>query len=504
MTNRQSTARGGYTVPPGWTPRLILSTIFLAMVLEALALGAGMVSLGLPSILREFPTDQGGWLLTAYLLAGAVAAPLLGKFADLYGKRRILLLALLVSATGAVICAVAPTFEILIAGRALQGVILTSLSLTYSLIRDVYPPKPAAMAASITVTGMGAFAVVMPLLVGILIDAVGFRGLFWFDATWTLALCGAVWLTTPESPLRRVSTPDLLGGALLAGGIGSMLTYVSMGNTWGWTSSTGLLLAVVGALLLAGFVVRVTRVPDPIVNLKLFTQKPLLFVTLTGAVGYGLMATTSIILPFMSITPKAAGQTYGLGLTTTHYALIESPKALVTVAAGLVIGIAVARGRHPRGFMIAGLAAWIVGQSLLAFRNDTVLDIVTVAVIFGLGVGFVNASLPNLVIRATPAGDQGSTAGAVQLCQTATGALMPVLLFAVLAPHAMRLEGGGVIYAESGFRTWLLIAAGLAAVTLVVATTVLWDRSRTRFDVASTPTNVTTTRQIDSISTVES
>lgn len=461
----------------GWTSRLVLSTIFLAMVLEALAVGVGMIAIGLPNILREFPTDQGGWLLTSYLLSGAVAAPLLGKSADLYGKRRILLIALLVSSVGAIICALAPSFGFMIFGRALQGVILASLSLTYSLIRDVYPPRPAAMAASITVTGMGAFAVVMPVLIGFLITTVGFRGMFWFDAIWTIALCVAIRVTTPESSLRRTARPDVLGGALLASGICALLTYVSMGNKWGWASPLGLLLVGAGAALLAGLAARTTRAKDPIVNLTLFTRKSLLFVTLTGAMGYGLMATTSTVLPLLSITPRQAGQTYGLGLTTIEYAIVETPKALVTVVAGLIIGMAVARGRHPRMFMVIGMTAWPIGLALLAFRNDTLFDVMVVAVVFGLGVGMVNAALPNLVIRATPAGDQGSTAGAVQLCQTGCGALMPVLMFAVLAPHARLMPGGGIVYAETGFRNWLLLGGGLAAATLAVATTLLWDRS---------------------------
>ena len=90
-------AEGGSAAGHGWTPKLVLSTLFMALVLEALGLGATMISIGLPSILKTFPTTQVGWLTTAYFLTGAVCAPLAGKAADLFGKRRVLLTIMLVS-----------------------------------------------------------------------------------------------------------------------------------------------------------------------------------------------------------------------------------------------------------------------------------------------------------------------------------------------------------------------------------------------------------------------
>ena len=459
----------------GWNSRLVLTTLFLAMVLEALALGSSMVTIGLPSILAEFPTDQGGWLLTTYYLAGAVAAPVLGKFSDIYGKRTVLLVTLVVSCVGAVICALSVSFTMLIAGRALQGVILAAISLSYSLIRDTYPPKPAAIAASVVVTGMGAFSIVAPSLIGWLVDNWGFRGMFWFDTVWMAALAVAILLVVEESPLRRAASPDLLGALYLAAGVVPLLVWVSMSRTWGWTSVNGLALAALGVVSLFLFYCRTSRSSDPIINLGLFRRRQLQFVTLTGATGYAFAGIAGTILPLMATAP-AGTNGYGLGLTTSQYSYIATPFALCGVVAGVVLGTLVAKGRHPQTFMALSMTFWPIGLVLLAFRNDTLFDLVTAALILGTGVGLANGSVPNLVIRATPPDDQGSTSGTVQLCQTGFGAVVPVLMFAVLARYAT-VTPTGVQYSEEGFRTWLLVSAVFAIVVLVVARTILWDRS---------------------------
>ena len=467
---------GGPAAGQGWTPKLVLSTLFMALVLEALGLGATMISIGLPSILKTFPTTQVGWLTTAYFLTGAVSAPLAGKAADLFGKRRVLLTIMLVSGIGAVLCAVAPTFGVMVAGRALQGPILATLSLIPSLIRDVYPRRTVMFASSIAIGGMGLFSVATPLLVGWLIDAVGFRGMFWFDAGCTFALCLAIRLSTSESPLRRRTRVDILGGILLALGVGGVLLYVSMGRSWGWTSASELLLLIGGLVVLALALLHTRRTSEPIINLSLFRRKPLLLVACGAAVAYGVQITVAQILPLFAMTPRAAAGTYGLGYSTFGYASIAIPQAVATVLCGLMLGIMITRGRHPQLFLMLGLAVSPVATVLLAYLNTTYLALAFGAVVFGISSGLVNSSVPSLVMRATPAGDQGSTAGAAQLCQTGFSSITPVIMFAIFAPYAKVFPGGGVVYGMQGFRIWLWVATAMAIVMLVVAATVLRER----------------------------
>ena len=114
---------------PSWTPRLILSLFGIVLVVELLSLSYQMTSVSLPLIAGHFHTTQAAWLLTAFLLVGAVTAPLLGKLADIYGKRKLLLTTIALTAAGSLLSAVAPSYGLLIAGRALQGFLMPCMFL---------------------------------------------------------------------------------------------------------------------------------------------------------------------------------------------------------------------------------------------------------------------------------------------------------------------------------------------------------------------------------------
>lgn len=456
----------------GWTVRRSLSLVFLVMTVEALSLGYTMTALGMPSIIHYFHTTQGGWLLTAFLLAGTVAAAMLGKLADLYGKRRILILTLVISGIGAVVCAIAPTLGIMIVGRALQGVVVACMPLSYSLIRDVFPRRLTPFAASVSATGVGVIAVVAPLLVGWLLLAFGFRGMFWFDALWTFAICPAILLTTPESALRRRSRVDVVGGLLLGGGVSALLLVVSMGQSWGWTSASTLLFGAAGVVLLISYFMQATRVREPLVNLRLFRRKPLILAIVVAAIS-SVGAVTNSVLPLLALTPRSLGGGYGLGMTTLQYAWIATPNGIASALAGMAVGLVMSRFSGTRMVIVVGMGMWVAGTIYLAFRNGTFADLEIGAIIVGAANGMTFAVVPNLVIAATPAGDQGSTSSAVMICQSGFGSTLPVILFAILATQAVRLPGNGILYRLAGFQYGLFLVAGIALVGILLTTTVL-------------------------------
>ena len=134
---------------------------------------------------------------------------------QLYGKRKVLLFAVAGAAVGSFISAIAPSYAILILGRSLTGLLVPCLFLSYSLIRDVFPPKTVALAVSIATSGMGLIAIPAPFLTGWLIDNHGFRSIFWFFVVGLVLLGGMIFASTAESTvrLRSFAGPDRRGTA---------------------------------------------------------------------------------------------------------------------------------------------------------------------------------------------------------------------------------------------------------------------------------------------------
>jgi MFS family permease len=462
--------------PRGWTPRLALSVFCMAMVMEIVSLSYAKVSTALPEITGHFSTTQGGWLLTSSLLFGAVASPLIGRLADLFGKRRMLLAALGIAWIGSVLAATAPNYGTLIAGRLLQGGLIPCVFLTYSLIRDVYPPRTVPLAVSICTGGLGFAAVATPFLNGWLLDTWGWRAIFVFDLLWITVMALAIPASTPETPLRSRARVDLLGAVLLGGGAAAVLVAVSFGNRWGWLSARTLLLAALGVLLIAAWWASAQRIREPLIDLSVISRRPIVAAAVLSGIVYGATVLTSTIKPIMSLVPREAGLGYGLGLTATEYAAIASPNAAMVVVGGLIVGVTVRRV-GPRVLMAAGLLLLAAGALMYAYWNATVAQMVAGAVVSGLGAGLGYAAVPNMVIASTPAEEQGAVSSVVQILQTGFSSVMPVVLFAILADNVAMVVSGSTLYTLDGFRYGLFLLAGLAVLGVVLLATVFRQRA---------------------------
>ncbi len=456
----------------GWTPKLVVSLLSIVFLIEAVTLAYTTATTALPYVGAHFMTTQGGWLLTTYSLAGAISAPIFGKLADRYGKRRILLTVMVISIVGSIISATAPTFGILLVGRTLEGVLVGALWLSYSLIRDVYPARIVPFAASVCVTGAGALAAVMPTAIGALIDTWGFRSVFWLSAIWVAVMFVLIAVTTAETDVRARSRIDVLGSFLIAVAIGGLLTGISMGNQWGWTAPLTLILIVGGIGVGMVYVKTALSRPDPILNVRMFKRRGIVIAATLAAVAYGVQPAALTLTSMVGLTPSEMGGGFGLGLSATELAQITTPNAIAAVIAGLITGLAVKRV-GPWNTARLGMLFLGVGTLYQAIRHETLTEMVLGAVVIGFGSGFCAASVPNLVIAASPTKDQASFSAGVQVVMSTVGGATPVLVFVVLGRSAFVGPGGIPVYTNSALTASYLGAAALAFAGVVLLTTVL-------------------------------
>src|SRR3954454_6088860 len=236
--------------PPQQRPTSVLLTLIAACV--AFSLSQTLVMPALPALAEEFETSPTAvsWLLTGFLLSASIATPIAGKLGDLFGKGRVLTAIMLIFAAGAVINALAPTIEVVIAGRVLQGAAGGVFPLAFGIVRDTFPPAqvPGGLAIVSAVFGIGG-GIGLPLS-GVIVDNVNLDWLFWISLS-AVPVAWAAHRFVPPSPPVAQTRVDWLGAALLSAGLASTLLGVSRAGSWGWGSPANVG-AIAGGVALIG------------------------------------------------------------------------------------------------------------------------------------------------------------------------------------------------------------------------------------------------------------
>ena len=294
----------------------------------------------LDEMLDHFDTDQAAWLNASAMLAGAMWAPLLGKSADIHGKRRILGLTLLIACAGALVCLVAPNMGVFIFGRLLQGAAVGAVFLTVALIHDLCAPAMSMIVVGIVTTGNAVIGIAFPGLFEILAGEFGFRSVFFVSGLFAAVAAICVRLLIPESANRTPGRVDVVGAAVLGGGLALTLTFVSLGSAYGWFAAGPLVFLAAGGAALAYWYLVLSRKPEPVLDIRKL-GKPLVLTLLVVILGNGAYLSMLQLLSLIAKVPADLGLGYGL----------ETPGALALLfglpSIGIVAGGTLAEHSRP-------------------------------------------------------------------------------------------------------------------------------------------------------------
>lgn len=460
-------APGGAPVRGGERSRWIAAIAVLVLLTEQTALGFQLIAPALGGLAAEFQTTQIIWVITIFTLVGGVMTPVVGRLGDRYGKRRVLLGAAAVSLVGSVICALAPSFGVLLVGRALMGVSAAFLPITYALIRDVFPATWRDMSISIATNGVGVVTIAGPFLAGFLIDNISLESVFWFTAALsTVGALGTIALV-PESPVRNREPIDVAGAVVLVIGMLGLLLGISQVQNWGLTSGRTLLCLGASLAVLVGWWVYESRIAHPFVDTRLLRQRP--FATVIFAHGFAVSAITVIAsyLPTFLQTPRALGGDYGFGLDATGVAKYLVIPGILTVVGGVAVG-ALSRRYGFRSFLMLGsllIAAGSVGLSLLTTESWMPIAM------YGLvGIGaMVYAAGPNLMMTLSPAAHRGVSAGMLGAAASVISSAAAQVAGLLLNENVSQVVGGYPIYSSHGVFLAFSVAAAIAILGFVIA-----------------------------------
>jgi EmrB/QacA subfamily drug resistance transporter len=387
------------------THREVLVVIAGLMVgLFLAALDQTIVSTALPTIVGELGgLEQLSWTVTIYLLASTATTPLYGKIGDLYGRKRIFQFAIVVFILGSLVSGLAGSMAVLIAGRGIQGVGAGGLiALTLAIVGDIVSPRERGRYQGLFGAVFGISSVLGPLLGGFFTEQLTWRWVFWINVPLGL-LALVIIQRTLHLPRRRVEhSVDYVGAALIVASVTSLLLVtVWGGDTYDWASAQIIGLLVAGVLTLLAFVWWESRVPEPILPLRLFRNSVF---TVTSAVsflfGFGFFGAIIFLPIYLQLVR---------GYTPTQSGLLLLPLVVGIFITSAGSGQLITKtGRYKRYPVIGLLIIPLALLWLSTLRTDTPLwDLLLRIFVLGLGLGLVIQTLVVAVQNAVDFRDLG-------------------------------------------------------------------------------------------------
>jgi EmrB/QacA subfamily drug resistance transporter len=363
-----------------------------------------IVNVALPTLAREFEVSSTGieWVSVAYLLAFAAIIPAAGWLGDRYGTKRMFIVALTVFVIASGLCGAAPSLTALVAFRILQGFgagLITPIG-SAMLFRSF--PLAERSTATVGVLSVAVVApAIGPVLGGVLVDNTSWRWIFLVNLP-----IGAVALTLAALWLREerheaAGRLDLRGLLLSATGVSLLIYTLSTGPENGWLSPQTIATGAIGVASLVGLVVIELGLEQPMLQLRLFTNRLFRTVNIAASMVYAGFFGWIFVLPLYMQTLR--------GFSATQSGLVQAPQALAVFVVSNLLGKRVYRVVGPRRLMVFGSAATAVFTGGFAFADlDTPLWLIgTGSALRGAAVGMVFVSIQTAVYATVSNADTG-------------------------------------------------------------------------------------------------
>lgn len=405
----------------------VLSGLILAMFVAMLS--QSVVAPALPTIAGELAgQDKLPWIMTAQLLSTTASTPLWGKLSDLYGRKRLFQLAIVIFLIGSSLSGLSDTIGQLIAARVVQGIGGGGLlSGAMTIMGTVLSPRQRGRY-------MGYFASVMlvssvggPLVGGFIVDSLSWRWCFFIAIPFGVTALAVIQRNLHLPRQRAEHVIDYLGAALLVGAVSSTVTVTSLGGrSYPWGSPFIVSLGVAGVVLLVALVARELTAPEPIIPPRLFRSRNFT-VAVTGAFIVGLaMFSAVVFLPqYFQVTR---------GVTPTRSGMLMLPQVLGMMGTSVLTGRRITSTGRYRWYPVAGMACIATALLLLSRLGvDTPFLYVAVSmVLLGVGMGLVFQVLMLVAQNSVDWGDLGTATSTTQFFQSIGGSVGVPVFGAIL------------------------------------------------------------------------
>ena len=430
-------AAGGQSAPAFGRRRdvmIVLPGLLLALILAML--DQLVVSTALPRIVG----DLGGlshlsWVVTAYVLASTITTPLYGKLGDLYGRKRLLIAAIIIFLAGSALSGQAHTMDQLIVFRALQGLGAGGLMVgAIATIGDMVSPRERGQYMGYMMAAMMLAMVAGPLVGGYITDTLSWRWIFYINMPIGGAALAYIIATLHLKKARIAHKIDYLGAAVLAVGATAIVLVTTWGgNQYAWASAPIMSLAAIAVFAVVLFVWVENRASEPILPMHVFKNRNFSLVTgmsfLLGLAMFGAMT----FLPLYQQTVQHASPTVS--------GLLLIPMMLGSTITSLIAGrFTVKTGRY-KVLPLIGAAVMTGAMLLLANLGPSTSRLTSMSffLIFGIGMGFLMQITTLIAQNSVEPKDIGVASSSRTFFQQVGGSI-GVSIFGVVFYRALRSE----------------------------------------------------------------
>ena len=452
--------------------RRMLILAICCMSLLIVGLDSTIVNVALPSIQRELHASVSGlqWIIDSYTLVLASFLMLSGSTADRIGRRRTFQTGLAAFTVGSLLCSLAPGLGWLVAFRMLQALGGSMLNpVAMSIITNTFlDPKERARAIGIWGGVVGISLALGPVVGGVLVDTVGWRGIFWVNIPVGLAAIVLTALYVPESRAPHPRRVDPVGQVLVILTLASLVYGIIEGPGHGWSSPEIIICFAVAVVALALLIVVESRRDEPLIDIRFFRSAPFSGATLIAVSAFAALA-GFLLLNTLYLQDVRGYSALLAGLYTV-------PMAAVTIVCAPLSGRIVG-SRGPRlPLLVAGPCIAVSGLMLTQLTATTSMAwLIASYVIFGIGFGVVNAPITNTAVSGMPR-TQAGVAAAIASTSRQVGGSLGVAIIGSVVVSALTgpLRTGFATASHAGW--WIVAGCGALVLLLGLLTSGTWAR----------------------------
>lgn len=419
-------------------------------------------------LLPDFPkilgvsADDASWLVTVTLLTSAVATPIVSRLADMFGKRRMMLISMMMIVVGSLVAAIGGNFVALLIGRGLQGFAISMIPVGISIMRDELPKEKVASATALMSATLGIGSALGLPLSGLIFEHLGWPAIFWLSAIVGVLLIIAVAAVVPESSVRTRGKFDFLGAVMLSTALTATLLAISKGARWGWTSELTLLMFVIGIVTLALWFPYELRVTQPMVDLRTSAKRPVLLTNVASIlVGFSMYANNLSTTQQLQM-PKISGYGFELGVMAAGLCMIPAGLAMVFFAP---VSANITKRFGAKITLIVGGTVLALAYIARVFLTGSIALIIISAAVVSIGTAIAYSAMPMLIMRSVPITETASANGLNSLLRSVGTSTSSAVVAAMLTSMVIPSGPGEGLPSIDAFKNifWLAALAAVAA-----------------------------------------